>query len=83
MESFSKPSISSLQRVYSFLLLLRTKYYFIIYMINVRNLYLIYPDANHVTEKTIQSYGPKEKLFNIKYVTDNQRTCGALWYIGW
>jgi hypothetical protein len=52
-------------------------------MINVRNLYLIYPDVNHVTEKTIQSYGHKEKLLNIKYVTDNQRTCGALWYIGW
>ena len=41
MESFSKPSISNLQRVYSVFFPLRTEYYFIINMINVRNLCLI------------------------------------------
>lgn len=37
---------------------------------------------NHVTEKTIQSCGHKVKLLKVKYVDDNQRTHGALWYMG-
>jgi len=52
-------------------------------MINVRNLYVILSSCESCNRENHPNLWPQGEIAEDKYVPDNQRTHGALWYIGW